>query len=107
MEKSTRAIRLRRRIEVRYGPRSPEHTGYSGNISRSGVMIRAVRIYGPGTPLMLELMFPGKKIVARGVVTWARQGSILLLPSGRIGMGLKFVAPPAELLALLAAGGSV
>ena len=107
MDKITRFRRLRRRIEVRYGPRSPEHTGYSGNISRSGIMIRAVRVYGPGTPLMLELMFPEKKIVARGVVTWAREGSILLLPSGRVGMGLKFVAPPAELLELLTDGGSV
>ena len=107
MERRKVAKRLRKRIEVRYGPRTPEHTGYSGNISRSGIMIKAIRVYGPGTVLFMELIFPEKTISARGEVTWAREGSVLLLPSGRVGMGLKFLDPPEELLKLLEASGSL
>lgn len=97
-EKRVVARRYRRRVEVRYGPRAPEHTGYSGNISRTGIMIRTTRVYGSGSILHLELKFPQKTIKARAQVTWAREGTMLLLPSGRVGMGLKFIDPPQELL---------
>ena len=98
--------RLRKRVEVRYGPRVPEHTGYSGNISRSGIMIKAVRVYGQGTILVLDLMFPDKTYRVRGSVSWAREGTLQYLSTGRVGMGVKFIDPPAELLAMLESGGS-
>ena len=100
-EKREIARRYRRRVEVRYGLKTPELTGYSGNISRTGIMIRTTRVFGSGSILSLELMFPEKTIKARAKVTWAREGTVLLLPSGRVGMGLKFVDPSPELLAHL------
>ena len=99
--------RLRKRIEVRYGPRVPEHTGYSGNISGTGIMLRAIRVFGPGTILVLEMKFPDGTIIARGRVHWAREGTIQYLTTGRVGMGIKFIDPPARLLALLEAAGTV
>jgi hypothetical protein len=32
---------------------------------------------------------------------WAREGPLSWLPTGRIGMGIKFVDPPADLVTLL------
>lgn len=93
--------RYRKRVEVRYGPEGPQHTGYSGNISRSGIMIRAMRVYPPGKILELELRLPVGKVAARARVTWAREGSMSLLSTGRIGMGLKFIDPPAQLFEFL------
>ena len=87
---------------MRYGPRKPDMTGYSGNISSTGIMIRAIRVFGPGTILHLEIHFPEKIILARGRVQWAREGTVQLLATGRIGMGVKFIDPPQELLDLIA-----
>ena len=95
--------RHRRRIEVRYGPTVPHFTGFSGNISRSGIMIRAIRVFGPGVILNMDLDFPGRTVRVRGAVTWAREGSVQLLPTGRIGMGIKLIDPPAEFFEALEA----
>ena len=59
-------------------------------------MIRAIRVFGPGVVLNMDLDFPGKTIRLRGTVLWAREGSVQLLPTGRIGMGIKLIDPPSE-----------
>jgi hypothetical protein len=94
--------RFRRRIEVQVsiGSRAP-HIGYSGNISMSGIMVRTPHVHPPGTILTIDLRFPSRSIRLTGRVVWARQGSIQWLASGRIGMGIKFIDPPADLLELL------
>ena len=97
------AKRHRKRIEVRYGPVTPHFTGYTGNISRTGVMIRAIRCFGPGIILNMDFDFPGKTIRLRGKVLWAREGSVQLLPTGRIGMGIKLIDPPDEFFEVLEA----
>jgi hypothetical protein len=96
------AKRFRKRVEVRYGVKEPGFTGYSGNISASGMMVRAVRVFGPGVTLNLELKFPDGTIKVRGQVLWAREGTVQLLPTGRVGMGIRFIDPPAELLRAIA-----
>jgi uncharacterized protein (TIGR02266 family) len=101
------AKRFRKRVEVRYGVEQPQFTGYSGNISRTGMMLRTIRVFAPGTLLVLELKFPDKTIVARGHVSWAREGSVQLLPTGRVGMGIKFVDPPDELHAIVEGGAAI
>ena len=94
--------RFRRRVEVRYGPAGPVSAGYSGNISESGIMIRTTRVFAPGTILKLELKLPDTTVKLRGVVRWAREGGVQLLPTGKVGMGVKFVDPlPPELAAIL------
>lgn len=97
------ARRYRRRVEVRYGPATPHFKGYSGNISETGIMIRAVRVFGPGIILNMDLDFPGGTIRLRGRVLWAREGSVQLLTTGRIGMGVRLIDPPAEFMEALAA----
>ena len=93
------AVRTRRRMEIKFSPDGPMSTGWSGNISSTGVMIRAVRVFPPGTVLNLEIeLGPSKILRLRGVVRWACEGSVQLLPTGRIGMGIRFINPPADLM---------
>jgi len=95
-------LRIRRRFEVRYGePGGERFTGFSGNISSNGIMIRTGRVFGEGVLLEMELKMPRGSIHLKGRVRWARQGSVQLLSSGRIGMGIVLVNPPADLLASL------
>lgn len=93
--------RARKRIEVRYGLEKPRFIGYSGNLSKSGIMVRAVRVFPPGSVLNLELRLPGGTVRARGEVVWAREGPPQWVTTGRIGMGITFIEPPPELLAHL------
>ena len=93
--------RARKRVEVRYGPEEPQFIGYSGNVSRSGIMVRAVRVFAPGTVLHLELKFPDGVFRLLGEVVWARQGPMQFLSTGRVGMGITFVQPPPDFLTFL------
>lgn len=94
--------RARKRVEVRYGLEEPRFIGYSGNVSKSGIMVRAVRVFPPGSILTLELKLPGGTVVrARGEVVWARTGPPQWVTTGRIGMGITFIEPPRELLGQL------
>ena len=90
--------RARRRIEVRYGPDEAQFIGYSGNVSRSGIMVRAIRVFAPGTVLHLELKFPDGTFYVLGEVVWARHGPVQFLSTGRVGMGINFLEPSAEFL---------
>ncbi|HET6371951.1 MAG TPA: PilZ domain-containing protein [Candidatus Polarisedimenticolia bacterium] len=95
------ARRMRRRLEVRYGVNNAECAGYSGNVSVTGIMVRCTRVFAPGTILNIELMTRNGVLRLRGAVSWAREGSVQLLPTGRVGMGIKFIDPPPDLLARL------
>ena len=74
---------------------------YVGNISTAGIMVRTTRVFPPGTILALHLKFPEAAFTLGAVVMWARQGNVEWLQTGRVGMGLMFVDPPPELIALL------
>jgi len=91
--------RARKRLEVRYGLDEPRYIGYSGNLSKTGIMVRAVHVFPPGSVLNLDLKLPGGSVRARGEVIWAREGPPQWVMTGRIGMGITFIEPPAELLA--------
>ena len=97
--------RRRRRIEVRYtdGLRPPR-IGYSGNVSARGMMIRTPQVLPPGSVLTIDLRIPGNPLRLQGVVVWAREGPFSWLQTGRVGMGVRFIDPPAEIETLLASG---
>ena len=90
--------REKRRFEVRYGLGEPEFKGYTANISPSGLMIRAIRVYAPGSRLNLEMRFNDKVFKVQAQVRWARRGNVQFLQTGRIGMGLRFLQPDEELI---------
>ena len=95
-------VRYRRRIEVQLSVAGKSaQIGYSGNISMVGIMVRTPRVHPPGTILGIELRFPQRSVRLTGKVVWAREGSLEWLATGRIGMGIKFIDPPADLEELL------
>jgi len=53
-----------------------------------------------------ELKFTGGTFHVRGEVVWAREGPVQFLSSGRVGMGITFLQPPADLLSFLERMGS-
>ncbi len=99
--KKQESKRARKRVEVKYGLGEPQFIGYSGNVSRTGMMVRAIRVFAPGTILKLELKFPDTVVRLRGQVIWARGGSVAWLSTGRVGMGVTFLdAPPPPVCAI-------
>jgi hypothetical protein len=95
-------LRYRRRLEVHYT--APGHTpqiGFSGNISNTGMMIRTPNVLPPGTIVRMELRVPQGTIAVSGRVVWARTGPMTWLATGRIGMGIRFIDPPADLVSRL------
>jgi hypothetical protein len=90
--------RLRRRLEIRYGPEEPQFIGFSGNVSKTGIMIRTTRVYPPGTILHIEVKHPSGTFRVRGQVRWARQGGVQWLSTGKVGMGIKLIDPPQEFI---------
>ena len=93
--------RVRRRMEVRYGQDALQYIGYSRNLSRSGMMIGARRVFAPGTVLTLEVKVSRATFSLRGTVIWAREGPVEWIHTGRVGMGITFIDPPAEFLTAL------
>ena len=94
--------RYRRRLEVHYTARGRvSQIGYSGNISNTGMMIRTPNVLEPGTVVDLELRLPHGSIAVTGRVVWARTGPMTWLATGRIGMGIRFIDPPADLVTQL------
>jgi hypothetical protein len=92
------ARRSRKRLTVRFGPHRPEHIGYSANFSASGMMIRTGRVFAPGTRLQLEVEVSSRSLSLQGIVVWARAGDPRWIATGRVGMGLKFIDPPPNLM---------
>ena len=86
---------------MHYGTAAPSHIGYSGNISGSGMMIRTTRVFEPGTTLRIEMELSGRKLSLQGQVIWARVGEVRWLPTGKIGMGIRFLQPPENLMELV------
>ena len=92
------ARRSRKRLTVRFGVDQPEHIGYSANFSSSGMMIRTGRVFAPGTRLHVEVGNLPRALRLQGVVIWARSGDPRWIATGRVGMGLKFIDPPDNLM---------
>jgi Tfp pilus assembly protein PilZ len=103
VNKRIKALRYRKRVEVQFNEpgATMRYTAYTGNISRTGIMLRTPRVFGAGSILEMEIRFPEGAITVRGRVKWAREGSVMYLSTGRVGMGLVFVDPPEELFTRL------
>ena len=91
--------RFRRRVVVHFGPEEPRYIGYSRNVSRTGMMVGATKVFDPGTVLQIELELPDGRLRTTGLVVWAREGPVQWLATGRIGMGISFLSPTDELMA--------
>jgi PilZ domain len=95
------ALRSRRRVTVHFGAGNTKHIGYSGNVSRTGMMIRTTRVFEPGTVLTLQVEHLTQSIHLEGRVIWARVGELRWLSTGKIGMGIRFINAPEDLMKIL------
>jgi Tfp pilus assembly protein PilZ len=62
-----------KRLDVMFGPDKPINTGFTIDISNTGVFIKSTKVYQIGTLLFVEITTPEKHIVAfEGIVMWSK-----------------------------------
>lgn len=88
-----RHTRVRKRFVVRFGPGDLAHSGYTQDVSDSGVYLQANVIYPPHTILVLQIDYPEKTVSTRGVVRWSKDLPPAFRRSLRGGMGVEFTTP--------------
>lgn len=93
-----RAARTKRRIMVRYGPSGPVRTGFTKNLSETGLFVRSNQVYPPGTTLHVEVQFPERTFHLWAKVMWAKRVPAQLSHVLDCGMGLHFLEPDAGFL---------
>jgi len=81
---------------VRYGVQKANKTGFSKNVSRTGIYIQTNNVFKPGTTIQVELTFPNRTVSLWGRVVWAKRVPPQLSHTLDCGMGVTFVEPPAE-----------
>ncbi len=94
--------RARSRLMVRFGTTVPDKTGFTKNISESGVFIHTNQVFRPGTTVQLVVSFPDRVFNFWGRVMWAKQVPPQLAHLLDCGMGICFVDPSPEWLAFYA-----
>ena len=73
MEKRT-TDRHKKRMPVRFGVKSTESFGFTGDISGTGIFIKSSKIYPPGSDLKMEITLPDDRVIKMtGRVVWAKR----------------------------------
>ena len=89
--------RFKRRLPLRFGKGSLDVRGNSGNISATGLLVHANRVFPKGSVLAIEISLPSGIVCSSEVqVAWAREA-----PPGTQGivlgaMGVRFMGAPPE-----------
>lgn len=85
-----RGARVKKRHDVRYGPGDLAHTGYTDDVSDSGIHLKASVLYPPRTVLVLQIDYPEKAVTLRGVVRWIKEAPPAAHRRVRGAMGIEF-----------------
>ncbi|MDK2849312.1 MAG: hypothetical protein PWP34_2665 [Desulfuromonadales bacterium] len=85
--------RSRRRIQVRYGEKTPVRTAFTEDVHREGLFLKTAQPLRPGTRLCLELLLPDHgTVTAQGQVRWARKvPANLIRVAKKGGMGIRIL----------------
>lgn len=85
--------RQRKRLTLRFGTERPEKIGFTEDISREGLFIKAVSPYPPNTKLKIELTTSDNSIIKiEGVVMWAKKVPVNLMQFVKKGgMGIRII----------------
>jgi len=78
---------------VRYGAQKPERTGFTTNISPTGLHIKTNSVLPPGSLLQIEIKFPEQVFQLTARVIWAKRVPSQLAHRLHSGMGVRFVDP--------------
>ena len=93
MPERRKATRYPRRLQVRYwalGEPEP-FTGYSANISATGMFVGTASPLPPGTRVRVEILDPERGFVVEGIVAHAAKISPILQKIRTSGMGVRFL----------------
>jgi Tfp pilus assembly protein PilZ len=85
-----------KRVTVRFGPEKPMFTGFTKNLSSTGIFLKTPKVFKPGTVLHLELRLQERRWQMKAVVIWARTAPANLALVLESGMGLQFLDPTPE-----------
>ena len=89
--------RLRKRFQIRFDAKGVGGTGFTGNVSPSGMLIHSKLTTSPGTVLRGKMFLPdGAAMEFEAEVRWVHKAIGQLAELFRNSMGLRFVAPPGE-----------
>ena len=89
--------RALKRVMVKFGTDKPNRTGFTKNLSATGLNIKTNNVMKPGTTIQVELKFPERTFAMWARVVWAKKVPSQLAHVLECGMGVHFVDPPEEL----------
>jgi Tfp pilus assembly protein PilZ len=95
-EKSTkkqRPIRAKRRVMVKYGISTADKTGFTKNLSETGLFIQTNSVFKPGTTIHVQIQFPQDNVSMWAQVVWAKVVPPQLAHVLECGMGVHFIDP--------------
>ena len=85
--------RARKRTMVRYGIDKADRTGFTKDLSSTGLFIKTNHVFKPGTTIQVELTFPDRTFSMWARVVWAKKVPPQLAHVLECGMGVCFVDP--------------
>jgi hypothetical protein len=91
--------RASRRLMVRFGAHGTEKTGFSRNISQTGVFLATNSVFQPGSTIQVQIHFPERTWSLWAKVAWAKKVPPNLAHILDCGMGLHFVETGPEWIA--------
>ena len=83
---------------VRFGTQVADRTGFTKDVSETGLFIRTNGVSRPGTTVQVELQFPDRSFRLWARVVWAKKVPAQLAHILDCGMGVCFIDPPADWL---------
>ncbi len=78
---------------VRYGVDKTDRTGFTKDLSSTGLFIKTNHVFKPGTTIQVELKFPDRTFSMWARVVWAKKVPPQLAHVLECGMGVCFVDP--------------
>ena len=90
------SLRAKRRLIVRFGTHAPDHTGFTRDVSETGLSIRTNSVLKPGSTIQVEVQFPDESFLLWARVIWAKKVPAQLAHVLDCGMGVCFIDPPAD-----------
>ena len=85
--------RTRKRIRVRYGVDKADRTGFTQNVSETGLFVKTNNVFKPGSTIQVEMEFPERKFGMWARVIWAKKVPPQLAHILDCGMGVCFIDP--------------
>ena len=104
MAERVRSLRKRRRFLVEFEAAGIKHTGFTHDVSPSGLFICSIRAPKPGTPISLRLRSSKDgDLRLRGITVRSFRGPASLAGVMPTGFGVRFSdSPPEDYFSLLA-----